>query len=85
MNSKSSKSRLRRNVRLWQTLWLLALIAIGIFFVNNGCVCAKREIVYLNDSQRIKVLEPNEPAPFKGVLITLGRHEYLLDCEGKIQ
>jgi len=64
---------------------MLALMSIFTFFASNGCAYAKREIVYVNDSERVTILDVNEPAPFRGVLITLGKYEYYLDLEGKDQ
>ena len=64
---------------------MLALMSIFTFFASNGCAYAKREIVYVNDSERIKVIRAGEVAPFDGILITHGRYEQLLDYEGEIQ
>ena len=48
-------------------------------FAGNGCF--KSSVVFVGDSERIALLEQDAPAPFKGVLMSEGRYEYLLDCE----
>ena len=48
-------------------------------FAGNGCY--KSSVVFVGDSKRIALIEQGTPAPFKGVLITEGRYEELLDYE----
>ena len=52
--------------------------------MTSGCLSAKSSTIFVDDSNRIVLLEPNEPAKFRGILITEGRFEELLDYEDKI-
>ena len=55
-----------------------------IAFVMSVSSCTKNSVTYVDDSDRIILLDVNEPAPFRGVLITEGRHEELLDYEDEV-
>ena len=63
----------------------LTVIMLGMVVLTPGVSgCLKSSVVYIDDSDRIALLDVNEPAPFRGVLITEGRHERLLDYEDEI-
>jgi len=81
----NSNPRLKTSAKRCLMLLMLASMTIFTHFAVNGCNSAGSEIVYVNDSRRIAVLDVNEPAPFKGILITQGYFEYLLDLEGESQ
>jgi len=68
--------------RRWRKF--LPVVILGIVFMSGGCQLATKSTVYVPNSRRIVALEPNEPAPFAGVLITRGRHSYLLRCEDEV-
>ncbi len=59
-------------------------LMIGVCLIASGCNFSKNSVTYVDDSDRIVHLEPNQPAPFDGVLITAGRFEELLDYEDKV-
>jgi len=82
MNTTNSLNKPKISGRRCAMPLTLALMTIFTFCVNSGCSSARREIVLVNDSQKIKTLDVNEPAPFRGILITQGYFEYLLDLEG---
>ena len=64
--------------------WLVMLCCF-ISTSLSGCACARKEVIYVGDSRRIAILEIGESAPFRGILITQGYFEYLLDLEGAAQ
>jgi len=71
-----------RNYWLCRTLLTLAVLLFIISLTLNGCLSARKSTVYVPDSQRLVMQDVNEPAPFKGVLITQGYFFYLKKCEG---
>ena len=85
MNSTKLLNRSKRNAKPWQMRLTLALMSITTFCIVNGGCSARREIVFVNDSERVTILDVNEPAPFRGVLITIGKYEQFLDYEGMAQ
>ena len=52
------------------------IIVFVLFFA--GC---QREVVYVDDSMKITILNEGDLAPFRGVLITESRYWKLLDIE----
>jgi len=77
----SSKSRSGRFASRCAALFVIGAMTIITLILLSGCLFSGKSTTFVGDSRRIAVLEPNEPAPFQGILITEGRHEYLLDCE----
>ena len=64
----------------------LTVIMLGMVVLMPGVSgCLKGSVIYVDDSDRIALLDVNEPAPFRGVLITEGRHERLLDYEDEVK
>ena len=79
----TSISRSHIRDRLSRTLLRLAMSLVIVFSTLSGLSCAARGTAYVRDSRKIEILEPNEPAPHRGILITQGYFEYLLECEGE--
>lgn len=72
-----------RNYGRHATTWLLVmLMASTTVWTTWGCNPKSPVTGYHTD---VVILEPNDPAPFKGVLIAPGRwiriYERLLECE----
>ena len=68
----------------WPCKVLLMLVPL-LFIISltlNGCVPVKSSVVYVPDSQRIELLDFNDPAPYKGILLTEGYFFRLKECEG---
>ncbi len=63
--------------------WILSLLILffGISCIVAGCKSTQSSVVFVNDSMRIAFVDANDVALFRGVLITRGRHSYLLTCE----
>jgi len=62
--------------------WILVLSGFIISFIVIGCLPVRSSVVYVPDSQRIELLDVNDTAPYKGVLLTEGYFFYLKECEG---
>ena len=82
--SASSKSRSGRYGSRCAALFTIAAMTIIMLIFLSGCLFSGKSATFVDDSRRIAVLDVNEPAPFRGVLLTEGRYEYLLDCEGVV-
>ena len=80
-NYESSKKNMTDYVLRCAKLYVMVAMSIITTFVLNGCRSTDKSIVFVPDSLRITILDANEPSPFRGVLITEGRHEDLLDKE----
>lgn len=78
------KSKCEKSARKCAKHFWLVVITITIFLVLSGGSCSRNSVIYIDDSLRITLLDVNEPAPFRGVLITEGRHEELLDYEDEV-
>ena len=55
------------------------MIMVVCLTIVSGC--SKDSVIFVDDSDRTILLDVNEPAPFRGILITEGRYEKLLDYE----
>lgn len=63
---------------------LLLVLLIGIGLTMNGCLFSKSSVTFVNDSDRIAIVDACSPAPWDGILISAGRFEELLDYEDKV-
>lgn len=84
LNSVILKRRSGKYGRRCDLLCTIVATMITMLILLHGCQSSDRSVIFVNDSRRIAVLDANEPAPWAGVLIPEGRHEYLLDCEGYV-
>jgi len=78
------RSSWKASVRKCMKPSVMVALVIIIAFVTCAAGCSQNSVVYVDDSDHVVLLDVNEPAPFRGVLITEGRHERLLDYEDEI-
>lgn len=68
------KWRICKNMKIVLTLLIITVSLIA------GCDLTNK-LVLIDDSKRVAFVDVNDIVPFRGVLITEGRHNFLLRCE----
>ena len=80
----NSKNRNELCAKPWLRLAVAGFGVITAVLIMSGCLSSKNSVIYVNDSERIAMVDANEPTPFAGVLISEGHFEELLDYKGKV-